>query len=1035
MVSNMPKVSVIIPVYNAANFIRECLEGVLRQTLSDIEVICVDDGSTDASLEILREFEEKDGRVRVISQTNQYAGVARNNGLLDAKGEYIIFLDSDDLFEATMLEEAYSQASATNSDICVWGAKYYYETSGRYENAYVYLKEDLIPEEDYIIPAEYDRLFDFSSSAPWNKLFKREFLEAHRDIQFMDTKRFNDIYFVFCMLAQANKISVIRKSLVYYRQSDNSLQASREESIEDCIISLRKVKDYLKNNSLYDVHKKSLLVYELLTEIYLLKDCHSEELKQMIYEYIQKEVLGGRKVVGTLPEDLKSIEADIDRIQRCSFEEYTVSGNIIPEGKRRISFHGTRLHHLLVDRNQDLKSEYYAFLEENRKNDGSRIKEWSYLLKNNIKYIGYSEYRKVPANIETIFAEAEYVSFDIFDTLIARSVYEPRDLFRFLNKDFNELADTDNYIDFAKIRIMCERIARDRLKKEKHGYEDVTLKEIYEAIHTECGIDDSILEALMTKELELEAKLCHRRDAGYELFSLSKKLGKKIICISDMYLPIQFVEQLLDINGYSGIERIYLSSDTRVSKYSGKLFEYVKNDLQITKAQEIVHIGDNWHSDVIKAREAGIRAYRLPKANDMYRGLIDNVYKGELYHNTFGGNRSIVDGVVAKEFSSGIRSMLGIISNKLYDNPNENFDSLTDFNHSPYMIGYAALGMHLLSMVDWLNNSVVDEGYSKIHFLGRDGYLPIEAYKIVYGENPSGHAIEYTPMSRGLIALCDISRPVDAINTFDKKNLYFNTSSSVLDMFSSVIKVEKRSTIEEDCKSIGLDYYSKLEDDEDILKLLRLLAYELIDYELLEAEKDKLREYMNSIFKEGECIFDVGYSGRVESALTTLLGYPIDSFYIHVGEEKCFDRAKKLGFKVEAYYEFQPVCTYLIREQFISELGPSVKGIDLINGKYELIYGTDDCDEQEREITELVQQGALDFIRDYMNVFGEFRSQLNYKRQEASIPWEYFLHRAKEADREIFKSIRFEDRFGENREFNLYEWWSDSMARIDRTHK
>ena len=100
---NMPKVSVIIPIYNAAEFLGECLDSVLAQTLTDIEVICVNDGSPDNSLEILREYEKKDSRIKIIDQKNQGAGAARNHGMSVARGEYLSFLDSDDFFDRDML--------------------------------------------------------------------------------------------------------------------------------------------------------------------------------------------------------------------------------------------------------------------------------------------------------------------------------------------------------------------------------------------------------------------------------------------------------------------------------------------------------------------------------------------------------------------------------------------------------------------------------------------------------------------------------------------------------------------------------------------------------------------------------------------------------------------------------------------------------------------------------------------------------------------------------------------------------------------
>ena len=112
-----PKVSVIIPVYNAEKFINDTLDCVLGQTMREIEVICVDDGSRDNSLELLRARALTDDRLMVISQPNSGAGVARNNGLVHAKGEYISWLDSDDLFEKDMLQVAYDACKKQNADI------------------------------------------------------------------------------------------------------------------------------------------------------------------------------------------------------------------------------------------------------------------------------------------------------------------------------------------------------------------------------------------------------------------------------------------------------------------------------------------------------------------------------------------------------------------------------------------------------------------------------------------------------------------------------------------------------------------------------------------------------------------------------------------------------------------------------------------------------------------------------------------------------------------------------------------------------
>ena len=113
----MGEINMDCNVYNVENYIEECLDSLINQTLKEIEIICVDDGSTDGTLKLLYKYEEADSRVKIIQQQNQYAGVARNNGMKHAVGEYIIFLDSDDFFEKTMLEKIYNEAKRKEADL------------------------------------------------------------------------------------------------------------------------------------------------------------------------------------------------------------------------------------------------------------------------------------------------------------------------------------------------------------------------------------------------------------------------------------------------------------------------------------------------------------------------------------------------------------------------------------------------------------------------------------------------------------------------------------------------------------------------------------------------------------------------------------------------------------------------------------------------------------------------------------------------------------------------------------------------------
>ena len=129
----MTKVSVIMPVYNVEKYLPQCLESILSQSLNDIEIICVNDGSTDDSLKVLQEFKASDNRIVIIDKANEGSGVARNTALAIAKGEYVYFVDSDDwLDNAGVLEKLYAKANADVLDILIFGGLSCYEKDGKF---------------------------------------------------------------------------------------------------------------------------------------------------------------------------------------------------------------------------------------------------------------------------------------------------------------------------------------------------------------------------------------------------------------------------------------------------------------------------------------------------------------------------------------------------------------------------------------------------------------------------------------------------------------------------------------------------------------------------------------------------------------------------------------------------------------------------------------------------------------------------------------------------------------------------------------
>ena len=201
------KVSVIIPVYNTEQYLGQCLDSVIGQTLKDIEIICVDDGSWDRSPEILRWHAVADGRIRIIRQQNSGLGEARNSGLKAATGEYIAFLDSDDWYEPAALEKLYEQAVKDDADICMCGRINHLDRCGN-EVSYLTLpNKKLYPREQPFSLDRPDSLFDFSDFSVWNKLYRRSFLEENR-IRYLPVRLAEDIHFTPVAICSARRITV-----------------------------------------------------------------------------------------------------------------------------------------------------------------------------------------------------------------------------------------------------------------------------------------------------------------------------------------------------------------------------------------------------------------------------------------------------------------------------------------------------------------------------------------------------------------------------------------------------------------------------------------------------------------------------------------------------------------------------------------------------------------------------------------------------------------------------------------------------------
>lgn len=255
----MPKVSAIMPVYNAEAFLERSVQSILDQTFDDLELICVDDGSTDGSAAILDRFVEQDARVRVIHQENGGEGSARVAGLKAAQGEWLYSIDADDYAKPVLIERLLAAADNEHAEMSICAVGMQDHSTGEV----VTCDRAFNPSHEVghsIVPAEYGPTFfdDFECWA-WNKLIRIDFLRAH-GLCFQNQRRIADLFLIYSAMASASRIALVPEELYHYRVGlPTSAFNTMDSAPLDFYRALCAWQDYLKETGLYDTFRRSFI--------------------------------------------------------------------------------------------------------------------------------------------------------------------------------------------------------------------------------------------------------------------------------------------------------------------------------------------------------------------------------------------------------------------------------------------------------------------------------------------------------------------------------------------------------------------------------------------------------------------------------------------------------------------------------------------------------------------------------------------------------------------------------------------------------
>lgn len=236
----MAKVSVIVPVYNVEKYIAKCLDSLVNQTLEDIEIIVVNDGSKDGSKDIIKEYEKNYSNIIYVEKENGGLSDARNFGLKYAKGDFIAFLDSDDYVDNTTYEKMYKKAIEDNSDYVECDFYWVYSDKKKEDIGVRYTNK-----KEMLVNARV---------VAWNKLIKRERI---KDL-FPIGLNYEDIEFFYKLLPNIKKFSFVEEPLIYYIQRENSIINNQNYKTGQVFNVFNNVIDFYKKNGLYDEYKDEL---------------------------------------------------------------------------------------------------------------------------------------------------------------------------------------------------------------------------------------------------------------------------------------------------------------------------------------------------------------------------------------------------------------------------------------------------------------------------------------------------------------------------------------------------------------------------------------------------------------------------------------------------------------------------------------------------------------------------------------------------------------------------------------------------------
>lgn len=582
------------------------------------------------------------------------------------------------------------------------------------------------------------------------------------------------------------------------------------------------------------------------------------------------------------------------------------------------------------------------------------------------------------------------VSFDLFETLVLRPFESPRDAFEVLAPLALTLSG-GALTDFPRVRVAAKAWARERVGEE------VPLDARYRAIAERFGLDPGATAALMAAELDLERRTARPNPVVQRWFADALARGKRVCIVSDTYYPRSFIEPLLEQNGYRGWHRLYVSSETGALKSSGSAFRRLLAELDVA-GPRVLHLGDDEVADLRSPERLGIRTWRRPPPRELFARHA----RASLALQNETLEQRLVRGLVARRFALSWEP--------------EQAPSFA--GPSARHLGYSLLGPLLLGFTTWLCRRLAQHQCDAVFFLARDGRVMKEAYDLLRPLREGLPPSRYLWASRRGLLLPAARTTDDLLRLLTLPG----SAAPLVELLARRLGVERAELRQLRPGAYGFQSWEELvhaaRSRERLQPLVEALSPLVLDKAA--AERAALLAYYDENglrSAERPALVDLGHQGTLQLALGKLTGRDdfLGLYFATVAAIAQVPLERAQSYVGARSTSPQSLTAYEPRLQMFELLFPSDEGSFVRLTQPGAVFRAESWvppgDEPRQRLCRDLHAGALEFLRELVELLAERTLDVAVPPEEALAPYLAFLARPSAADAECFSGVRVENAF------------------------